>query len=149
MMDKRTLPALVLSLGIAAVSAAPALADGAASTRNILIGGAAAAAGTLLIINHNKQVHAKYADDARRQADAQAQANDAHAAYLSERRAYENEVALVAQYKRETAIQHQQILSLRKQIAATSDGTHAVAHASAKSGTIRIASTSWGWGSLQ
>ena len=35
------------------VPAAPALADGAASTRNIILGGAAAA---LIIINHNRMV---------------------------------------------------------------------------------------------
>src|ERR1700722_15093336 len=71
----------------------PAWADGGASTRNIILGGAAAA-GTLLIINHNKQVHARYAADAQRQAALQAQRNDSQAAYSSERSAYDHQVVI-------------------------------------------------------
>src|SRR5579884_1999025 len=50
----------------------PARADGAASTRNIILGGALAA-GTVLVINHNKKVHQKEAelDSARRQAESE------------------------------------------------------------------------------
>ncbi len=82
-----------------------AVADGAASTRNIIFGGAAVA-GTLLIINHNKKVHERYAEDARRQAELSSERDDAQAAYASERRAYEQEAALVSEYKREVAYQH-------------------------------------------
>ncbi len=62
MMLKRSLASLALAatMAVTIVPAAPALADGAASTRNI-IGGAAVVGGTLLIINHNKQVHAREA----------------------------------------------------------------------------------------
>ena len=100
-----------------------ALADGAASTRNILFGAAAAGAGTLLIINHNKKVHQKYAEDDRRQAATQAQANDEAAAYASERQAYAHEAVLVGEYQKEVAYQHRlvhrqalQIASLRRSL---------------------------------
>ena len=60
-MTKRRLACFTFAAALAAsaMPAAPALADGAASTRNIIIGGAAA---TLLIINHNRKVHEKYAE---------------------------------------------------------------------------------------
>ena len=59
-MTKRRLACFTFAAALAATAlpSAPALADGAASTRNILLGGAAA---TLLIINHNRKVHQKYA----------------------------------------------------------------------------------------
>ncbi len=163
----RFLTAAALSLGMTASAIAPAQADGAASTRNILIGGAAAAAGTLLIINHNKQVHQRYADDARRQATAESQASNAQAAYAAERRAYDNEVALNAEYRHEVATQHGMIESLRRQVA--SNRSHAAvaarprgvaivprrnlpsnaAHAPTTSPTAtRVATDSWGWGQL-
>jgi hypothetical protein len=88
----------------------PAYADGAASTRNIIFG-AAAAAGSLLVINHNKKVHERYAEDARRQAELEGERNDARAAYQSERRAYEQEAVLVSQYQRQVAVQQQQLAS--------------------------------------
>src|SRR6202011_6178615 len=96
------------------VPAAPALADGAASTRNIIIGGAAAA---LLIINHNRKVHQKYAEYDRRQAQTQAEASNAEAAYQPERSAYAHEAALVSSYQREVAVQHQEVLRLRHELA--------------------------------
>jgi hypothetical protein len=161
-MIQRTLTALVLSIGLAGTAVAPALADGAASTRNIILVGGAAAA--LLIINHNKKVHEKYAEDARNQAAAENQAANAQAAFVSERRAYENEVALVDQYKREVALQHNEVLALRKQVAAAGTNHTAFAQsarplapartsvASSSSSTsaqpLRIASTSYGWGQL-
>lgn len=166
-MTKRTLTSALLSVGLATSIATPAFADGAASTRNILLGGAAAAAGTLLIINHNKQVHQRYADDARRQADAQAQASNAQAAYAAERRAYDNEVALNAEYKHEVATQHTMIESLRKNVAqarsaarATQTAARAGAPVAAPPRTavakvaqpaaapVRLAANSWGWGQL-
>ncbi len=117
-MTKRRLACLSLAAALAttALPAAPALADGAASTRNILIGGAAAA---LLIINHNKKVHEKYAEYDRRQASTQAEANNAEAAYESERQAYAHEAALVSSYQHEVAVQHEEVLRLRHQIAMT------------------------------
>lgn len=98
------------------VPAAPALADGAASTRNILLGIGAA---TYLIIQHNRKVHEKYAEDARRQAELQSENSDAWAAYSSEKRAYENSVAEVGDLKREVAYQHNVIVQQRRQLATT------------------------------
>ena len=96
------------------VPAAPALADGAASTRNILLGAGAAA---YLIIQHNRKVHEKYAEDARRQAELQSQSNDAWAAYSSEKKAYGNSLAEIVDLKREVAYQHNVILQQRRQLA--------------------------------
>src|SRR5579883_3079191 len=94
-----TLAALFATL----VPAAPALADGAASTRNILLGIGAA---TYLIIQHNRKVHERYAEDARRQASLEESNNDAWAAYHQEARAYQEEVAVNQSLKREIAYQH-------------------------------------------
>jgi len=159
-MTKRRLACLSLAalLATAAVPAAPALADGAASTRNIIIGGAAA---TLLIINHNRKVHQKYAEYDQRQARTQAQANNAEAAYESERQAYLHEAALVSSYKREVAMQHREVLSLRHQLAMTR-GQHvaanngapafhplvADAHVLPNGRPVRTANVSYGWGAL-
>jgi hypothetical protein len=165
-MTKRTVTSALLAVALTGGAVAPAFADGAASTRNVLLGGAAAAAGTLLIINHNKQVHQKYADDERHQAETQAQANDAQAAYAAERRAYENEIAVNGEYKREVATQHALIASLRKEVAlqkAHADRVQASVvqlhpaqvsveqmgpdHAAFQH-PVRVVSTSWGWGQL-
>ncbi len=136
----------------------PAAADGAASTRNIIFG-AAAIAGTLLIINHNKKVHERYAEDARRQAALAEQRDDAQAAYESERQAYTNEVALVQSYQHEVALQHgevvrdrAQITSLQHQVAMA--GTHHATVAShpapapALTTAYNPAIVSYGWGTL-
>jgi hypothetical protein len=161
-MTKRRLACLTLaaSIGTLALPAAPALADGAASTRNIILGGAAA---TLLIINHNKKVHQKYAEYDRRQAQTQAEANNAEAAYQSERSAYAHEAALVASLQHEVAIQHQEVVSLRHQLAMRGGSSrHVAAKPSAPNRTVvaaspgtpnaqrptQIASTEYGWGSL-
>jgi hypothetical protein len=161
-MTKRRLASLSLAatLALTVLPAAPALADGAASTRNIIIGGAAAA---LLIINHNKKVHQKYAEYDRRQAQTQAAANNSEAAYESERQAYAHEAALVSSYKHEVAVQHQEVLSLRHQLAMTRSrpaqhvaaaqpafhplvaGARVTAPASAP---VRVANVSYGWGAL-
>lgn len=116
--------------------AQPAVADGAASTRNIIFGAAAAAAGTLLIINHNKKVHERYAEDARRQAYLAEQRDDAQAAYASERRAYDNEVALVQSYQHEVAVQHGEVVRERAQISSLQ---HQVALSGARSATVAAA----------
>jgi hypothetical protein len=149
-MTKRSLASLALAAGLAvtAIPAAPALADGAASTRNIILGGAAAA---LLIINHNKKVHEKYDEYARKQATAEAQANDAQAAYASEKRAYENQVALVNEYKKEAQVQHNEIVRLRNELAYQK--THGFSQPAAAApapapAPVRVASVSYGWGTL-
>ncbi|HXW51004.1 MAG TPA: hypothetical protein VEJ41_03345 [Candidatus Acidoferrales bacterium] len=85
-----------------------AVADGGASTRNILLG-IGAAAGTLLIINHNKQVHEKYAQDAATQAALASQRDNAEAAYKAEVKAYNNQVAVTDNLKKEVALKDQMI----------------------------------------
>lgn len=97
-----------------------ALADGAASTRNILLGGAAAAAAAIIIINHNKQVHAKYAADAQQQAALAEQANNAQAAAQQYKLAYQHEVAVADSLKQEVALQQTQISKLNAAVAAIS-----------------------------
>jgi hypothetical protein len=136
---------------------APVSADGAASTRNIILGGAAAA---LIIINHNKKVHQKYAEDAATAASLAAQRDNAQAAYASEKRAYDSEAALVTDLKKEVAYQHDIVQQLRQQVAAMQPKG-----ASGKStssfvaqttlvkptpvgGEKQVAVTSYGWGSI-
>ncbi len=144
---KRTLASLALagSVALTAVPAAPALADGAASTRNIILGGAAAAAGTLIIINHNKQVHAKEDQMATAQAQAEESANNAQAAYESERKAYLAQVAINAEYKHEVAVQHRMIVQMRNQLASEQRAGNTAA---APAQPARVATTSYGWGNL-
>ena len=110
---------------------------------------------------------ARYADDARRQAESQARANNAEAAYAAERRAYDNEVSVNVEYKHEVATQHSVIVMLRQQVAqekaradrsaqargeqqpAGPPAVHAVAAAApqaAEQRPLRVAGTSWGWG---
>ena len=157
---------LTAALAATAIPAAPALADGAASTRNIILGGAAA---TLLIINHNRKVHQKYAEYDRRQAQTQAEASNAEAAYQSERAAYAHEAALVQGYKHEVAVQHHEVVMLRRQLALAQTRGHAqhvaaapsrpavhplVAAARVERGSaapgrqIANSGTSYGWGAL-
>jgi hypothetical protein len=148
-MTKRSLASLVLAAGLATalVPVAPVLADGAASTRNIILGGAAAAAGTLILINHNKQVHAREADMAQQQAAAEESAQNAQAAYASERQAYLHQVAINAEYQREVTIQHNMIVAMRKQLA----GSQPQQQASSNQQPTRVAAArtvSYGWGAL-
>jgi hypothetical protein len=107
---------LIAALAVTSLAPRPALADGAASTRNIIFG-AAAIGGTLLILNHNKKVHEKYAEKDRLQAQTQAQANNAEAAYESEREAYSHEAALNQEYQKEVAYQHHMVVMQQRQIA--------------------------------
>jgi hypothetical protein len=145
------------------VPAAPAVADGAASTRNILLGVGAA---TYLIIQHNRKVHEKYAEDARRQAELQSENSDAWAAYSSEKRAYDNALAEVSDLKREVAYQHNIIVQQRNQLAMAQRNRNGFAQQAAyapqpqrRSGPKRVASrtapaqnqvamVSYGWGQL-
>jgi len=161
-MTKRRLACFTLAAALAttAMPAAPALADGAASTRNIIIGGAAAA---LLIINHNRKVHEKYAEKDRAIARQQARASDAESAYYSERQAYDHQAAVLASYKHEVAVQHQEVLRLRHQIAMSRRPARNVAasrpqpafHPLVAGATYRpdrsatrVANVSYGWGTL-
>jgi hypothetical protein len=99
---------LIAALLVAFMPTSQAFADGAASTRNILLG-IGAAAGTLIIINHNKQVHERYAQDAATQAALSEQRNNAEAAYRAEVNAYNHEVAVASNLKREVALKDQAI----------------------------------------
>lgn len=163
MVLKRALAGTALAATLAlAVPAAPALADGAASTRNILLGVGAA---TYLIIQHNRKVHEKYAEYDRRQAELKSENNDAWAAYSSEKNAYNNALAEVVDLKREVAYQHNVILQQRHQLAmAQRSGSRPQTTAfvsqpvrSSHSSARRVASkppskdvamVSYGWGNL-
>ncbi len=160
-MTKRRLACFTLAAALAttAMPAAPALADGAASTRNIIIGGAAA---TLLILNHNRKVHEKYAEKDRAIARQQARASDAESAYYSERQAYNHEAALVASYRHEVAVQHLEVLRLRHQLAMSRRAQHVAATQSQPAfhplvagatyhpdrAATRVATNSYGWGAF-
>ncbi len=112
---KRILAASILfAILTALIPAAPVRADGAARTRNLLLGGAAAA---LLIVNHNRKVHERYAEYDRRNAALAQQRNDAWAAYRSSQAAYEHEATVAAQLEREVTYQHQIIQLQRRQLA--------------------------------
>jgi hypothetical protein len=149
---------IIAAMLVSIAPQAPASADGAASTRNIILGGAAAA---LIIINHNKQVHAKYAQDAANEAALAEQRDNAQAAYASEKKAFDNESALVADLKREVAYQHDQVDQLRRQVAmlqphgATTGGQPSnfvaqttLVHPTPVGGEQQVAVTSYGWGSI-
>jgi len=134
-MNFRRIAAVTLTgaLALAFGSPRPAAADGAASTRNILFG-AAAVGGTLLILNHNKKVHQKYAEYDQRQAQTQAEANQAEAAYQSERRAYAHEAALVSDYEKEAAYQHRQVVAKDREIASLEHSLVVAKAAAARAG---------------
>src|ERR1022692_585970 len=118
---KRTLAAvLAASLLVGLTPSGAVKADGAASTRNIFIGAAAA---TLLIVNHNRQVHEKYAQDAQTQAALAAQRNDAQSAYASEKKANDNLAAANAELKSEVAYQHSIITTQNNKIAMLKSST--------------------------
>ena len=162
---KKTIAAAVLLAFFVMLAPVPrANADGAASTRNILIGGAAAA---LLIINHNKKVHQRYAEDAHNQAVLASQRDDAWAAYRSEQLAYNHEKNLAGDLQKEVGYQHDIIQQQRTQIAQLNSGRSLAVTAaapapvavSAPAGShaakpaakaIRVASAdgSYGWGTL-
>ncbi len=138
-----------------AVPAAPVMADGAASTRNIIFGAAAA---SYLIIQHNRKVHERYAEDARRQAALQSENNDAWAAYHQEQRAYDQEVAVNGELKKEVAYQHSVVEQQRRQLASLNvhegfAAPRAVAAAPqprsrAARSSQQVAMVSYGWGEL-
>ena len=130
------------------------LADGAASTRNILIGVGAAAA-TLIIINHNKKVHQKYAEDAQKQAALAAQRDDAQAAAKQYKLAYEHETVVAGELKKEVAIQQSEISKLQAAVASVNPpGSNFVASKPAPASATKSIATapaqvvSYGWGSF-
>lgn len=155
---------VLLALIMSLAPAPRALADGAASTRNILMG-LGAVAGTLIIINHNKKVHEKYAADAQQAAVLSSQRNDAWAAYRSEQRAYNNQVALSGELKEEVALkdgvikkqqtaleqQRQQLASMGVKlesmpVAVTAPRTVAAHQTTSKTMPMQV--VSYGWGTL-
>jgi len=130
------------------VPAAPVYADGAASTRNIILFGAAA---TYMIIQHNRKVHEKYAEDARRQAALQSENDNAEAAYNSEQRAYNEQVSVNNSLRKEIAYQHNVVEQQRRQLAQLNVKggfmTQHVAQMQSPSGQpTQVALTSYGWG---
>jgi hypothetical protein len=84
-MNGKIFTASVLAATMTFGALAPALADGAASTRNIIIGGAAAA---VLVTNYNHKVRQKRAEQssaARRQASYRSYFYRQHGYYPSDR----------------------------------------------------------------
>lgn len=157
MIAKRLTAAAALAASLAlTVPAAPALADGAASTRNIILGAGAAA---LLIINHNRKVHEKYAEKDRRQAQTAQERDNAWAAYSSEKSAYDNLATANSELRKEVAYQHKIIVQQRQQLAMNGGSHHSarVAKASQRKPARQVAfaqhvksndvaSISYGWG---
>ena len=148
MIIKKALAATLLAaLAVAAVPATPAYANGAASTRNIILGGALA---TYLIIQHNRKVHEKYAADAAATASANEHDSDAWAAYRSEKHAYDEQVAVNADLKKEVAYQHSVVTQQQRQLGSMGATTaYAPQHPSgASSRQVAMATTSYGWGQI-
>jgi hypothetical protein len=145
--------ALTGTLAFAVPAPQPASADGAASTRNILLL-TGAAAGAYLIIQHNRKVHEKYAQDAARQAALQQENNNAWAAYHQEQRAYQQELAANEALKKEVAYQHNVVDQQRRQLSAMNVradfATQHVAQTgtASKNGTGDLALVSYGWGQI-
>jgi len=144
---KRAIAGTTMAAMLALAAPAPAAANGAASTRNILLGAGVA---TYLIIQHNRKVHEKYAEDARRQAALESQNSNMQAAYSSERSAYQNAAAEIVDLKREVAYQHSMIVQQRNQLAMQGGGfgtqarTTRVAAASMSPGPVSMVSYGWG-----
>ncbi|MBV8599999.1 MAG: hypothetical protein JO359_00395 [Candidatus Eremiobacteraeota bacterium] len=148
----------LIALLASSFPAAPAAADGAASTRNIILGGALVG-GTLLILNHNRKVHQKYDELTNARNQAQADRDQAYASYqsaASSSYAYAQRLAAtqreLASYRHTLAMQHDEIVKLRHQIALRQDNARSafVQPNTAKppSPTVRVASESFGWGQL-
>src|ERR1017187_6388464 len=148
--------AIIGALVLAFAPKPMALADGAASMRNN-IGGAAAIGATLLIINHNKKVHEKYAQDAQQQAALAEQRDNAQAAAQQYKTAYQNEAIVASNLKREVALQNQQISGLKAQVAAVNpSGSNfvaahpavAVVPATNSKANAPVQVVSYGWGTF-
>lgn len=167
MKQKIVAAGLAAAFLLAFVPGREAFADGGASTRNILLG-IGAAAGTLLIINHNKQVHEKYAQDAANEASLASQRDNAEAAYKAEVKAYDNQVAVTDNLKKEVSLKDQMIadqsaiikqqktqlaqLGVQAQTIAVQPVRAPAAHAAPATSSVASAPTSmmvsYGWGTL-
>ncbi|HTZ53922.1 MAG TPA: hypothetical protein VMB20_02580 [Candidatus Acidoferrum sp.] len=126
----------ILALGMPAT---PAHANGAASTRNIIIFSAAAAA-TYLIVQHNRKVHQREAEAAARQAELEQENDNASSAYEQAHRAYEEELAVNSELQKEVAYQHAVVEAQRQELASLSVHDD--------SGTGNVAMISYGWGNV-
>ena len=154
-MIKRLIAAgALIAIALTAVPASTALANGAASTRNIILGVGAA---TYLIIQHNRVVHQREAAQAAQTAQAQQQANNANAAYNSEKLAYERQLVVNRDLQNEIAYQHSVITQQNKQLAAVGLHTTVITTrqvVAARPGTKahttsrEVANVSYGWGTL-
>jgi hypothetical protein len=141
--------AAVIGLGLLPAPR-PALADGAASTRNLLFLGAAAAA-AYLVIKHNHDVHQREAAMAARQAQTAQQRDDAWAAYSAERRAYLAQLADNRALEREVSYQHRVIQAQHRAIARAAHGAAPETEAFVGPPPHALASfgnASYGWGVL-
>lgn len=154
---KQALASVALTGTLAlALPAAPAYADGAASTRNLILLGAGAA---YLIIQHNRKVHEKYAEYDRRQAALSQENNDAWAAYHQEQNAYAQQVQVNQELKKEVAYQHHVVQEQQREIAALGGGRNGfvrqsqqqrVAERSSehRNANTQVAMVSYGWGDI-
>jgi uncharacterized protein HemX len=146
--------ALTGTLALTVPAPQPALADGAASTRNLILLGVGAAA-TYMIIQHNRKVHEKYAEDAARQAALQQENNNAWAAFHQEQRAYQQELAANAALKKEIAYQHELVEQQQRQLKALNlRSDFATQHVAVQRGATprsengQVALVSYGWGQI-
>jgi len=159
-MNKRLLAAGLCAGLLSAGAGTPALADGAASTRNIIFGAAAAGAGTWAVINHNKKVHQKIDEKDAQIHSLNQQRSSAETSYSSEHQAYLHEVAVANHYMAETSALKRQVSTLKRQLAQA----HAPAPVSVtpvsppampvnraavvSAQPMKLASASYGWGQL-
>jgi hypothetical protein len=81
------------------------------------------------------------------QAQSEESANNAQAAYESERRAYLAQVAINGEYKHEVSLQHRLIVQMRGQLASAQKPGY-VSAAPAPAQPARVATVSYGWGTL-
>jgi len=151
-MTKRLI-AGALCAGLLSVGAgSPALADGAASTRNIIFGAAAAGVGTWAIINHNKKVHQKIDEKDAQIHSLDQQRSDAETSATSEHQAYLHEVAVANHYMAETASLKREVVSLKRQVSQNGAPAPVALHPAQPQqqgqAPLRVASVSYGWGAL-
>ena len=157
----RAISAFIVSALVALTAPAlPARADGAASTRNIILGGALVG-GTLLILNHNKKVHQKEDELSNARNQAQAQRDQAYASYQSE-------AASASALRKQLAAQNREMISLKRQIAQQNSQIQQLRRQTSMYGnpnknsfigppptrtasagpSMRLAEASYGWGQL-
>ena len=145
MMWKKAIAGTTMAAMLALAAPSAAMADGAASTRNILLGAGLA---TYLIIQHNRKVHERYAEDARRQAQLQSQNQNMAAAYSSERSAYSNALSEIVDLKREVAYQHSVIVGQRHQLGMQGGFARTRVAGASLSPSRQVSMVSYGWGRI-